>query len=248
MNIKINNQMYTINSNPISSRNTYTGKAYRLQVGSDLLAVKIYRTNKLYSDEEQDEWFPLEEEVDTFMKLADDVEPILLSRMIVGDEKKDYVGCANYYITEVHGDTRKSIFYMPITKFFECFFDLEEKIPIFTNNFIMLDDWNIDNIKYGIISKDPDRERIYMFDDSNYRLACCSKKLLTLMNEKCFDNLAIDIVDSYVKGNWVYGEYHDYFESVRDKKHLFEYLEKDSRGYPNMSTYFNDIVKSKRYM
>ena len=112
----------------------------------------------------------------------------------------------------------------------------------------MLDDWNIDNIKYGTISKEPDRERIYMFDDSNYRLLCGSGDLLTLMNEKCFDNLAIDVVDGYVRDNWKCGEYHDYIESVRKKKRLFEYLEKDSRGYPNMSTYFNDRVKSKRYM
>lgn len=247
-NIVINDKIYELNLKPISDDDSYTGKAYRMQIGNDLLAVKIYRTEKLYDAEEDGEWFPSFEEIQKFNQLSSQVQPILLSNVTVYNEDGDYIGCGSYYVNETEGPISNLLFRLPISKFFNDIFKLEESISLLTKEKIVIDDWNTSNIKFGNITSNPADERIYAFDDSNYQICSdFSCKTVASFNRECFNDLAMDILEDYyclVKPD--YGECKTFRNILSKQSDKFRFLERDSRNYPNIGSYLEDRVKIKK--
>lgn len=243
-NIKINGKFYELPATPVSNQRTYSGSVYRLQVEAKDMAIKIYRTEKEYEEEEQDEWFPSQKDMEKFIELSDEVRPILLSNMMVFDSKDHYIGCGSYYINEIKGNTQDIIFNLSCSKFFADIFALRDQIPYVSKNYIELDDWYMGNLKYGTIDRSPDTEKLYCFDDSNYCISKGSVDMVTNSNYCCLNRLALNILGCYFqKHHYLKEEYRDFLYVVKRYSNYFEFLEKESRGYSTLDEFLKDRVK-----
>lgn len=244
-NIKINDQIYKMKLQAISKEKTYSGTVYPLQVEENLMAIKIYRTKKDFPSEQQDDWFPPLEDIQEFIEVSYQSFPFLLSNCIVLDEENKYIGCGTYCVTETKGDTKQIIFDLPRDKFFQDTDKLREQIPVLSKAKISLSDCSIDNIKFGTITKKPKEERLYIFDDSNYRIEeDYDIKTITKENDKCFNELALDILYFYLHTNQIPLDIcYEILDEVRKHNDHFSFLEKESRGYLNMNEFLLDYTK-----
>lgn len=92
---------YVLPDNPIAKAGA-TGTVYRLCVGQEDLAVKIYHPEPILGDD--DIWYPPIDELEYFIDFSKETLPILLSRYAVYNEDMQYCGCATDYISETRGN------------------------------------------------------------------------------------------------------------------------------------------------
>ena len=123
--------------------------------------------------------------------------------------------------------------------------ELKKQIPIISEAKIVLSDCSIDNIKFGTITKKPKEERLYSFDDSNYRIEeHCGIKTILRENYKCFNELALDILDYYLHINLIPFEIcQEILIEVRKHDDYFSLLEQESREYSTMNEFLIDYTK-----
>ena len=242
-NIKINGKIFKLDLSN-GSKPSYSGTVYQLSDGKDNLAIKIYRDKPKNKYEMKNIWFPKEESLDQFIKVSEDIYPILLSKSKVLDEEDNYIGCSSYYVTETQGSTKEFIYEMPIDMLFENLYSLKKQISVISKARIILDDWRLDNIKYGTITKFPNIERIYSFDDSSYVVSDISSDEILNINYQVFDGLANDLLHYFYNQNKLdSGLYFSFRLSLKAKKNTFEYIEKNSRGYNNLKEFLLDYPK-----
>ena len=246
-NIKINNEIYQLELEPIIKRPTYSGKIYRLQIKDNLMAIKLYRTQKCDNYEIQDDWFPPLKDITKFIELSSQTFPLLLSNSIVLDENDKYIGCSSYYVSDSNDTSKMTIFDIPREQFFFDIFSLEEQLSICSNNHILINDLSIFNLKFGTITKNPNKERIYFFDDSNYRLADYNIKIIETENHEEFNEFGLNILEYYFDSNLYFKEqYAEFLYEVSRNKNVFSFIEKESRDYLTISDFLQDRVK--RYL
>ena len=237
-NIKINGKIYTLPEKTINQKETYSGSVYHLQIETEDLAVKIYHSVNRYDPEDTD-FFPPQEDLEKFIELSPQVEPLLLSNHRVLDLEDNYIGCSSYFIKETKNDIETVIRNLPCDQLFMNIFSFIEKIPEVSKYRIALDDWSLDNLKYGIIRNQEDNEKIYCFDDSNYRINReDSIRVITNTNYACANRLAEDILDNL-------NLYHTLIGKMRYSSSYFEYLEKQCRGYKNLDEYAKEYTLKK---
>ena len=237
--------MYQLPSKPITEKKTYSGTVYRLQVEERDMAIKVYRTEKMYEEEEMDDWFPPYQDMEVFLKASSEVFPFLLSDIIVFDEKDHYIGCGCYFVTETMGNTSNILFDITLNDFFTYIFSLEEKIPVISKYHISLDDLSIGNARLGTISGVPNISKLYMFDDSNYRVSEDSIKEITNDNYTSFSDFIYQLISDYYSAHqYTNREYVFVLKELRRKDNYLKFLEKESRGYSNMNEFLLDYIKT----
>ena len=242
-NIKINGNFFKLDLSN-GSKPSYSGTVYQLNDGKDDLAIKIYRDKPKSKYEIKDIWFPKEESLEYFIKVSEDIYPILLSKSKVLDEEDKYIGCSSYYVTETQGSTKEFIYEMPIDMLFENLYFLKDQIPVISKSKIILEDWRLDNIKYGTITRFPNVERIYSFDDSSYVISDISYDEILTINYQVFDGLANDLLHYFYNQNNVdSGPYFSFRLSLEAKKQVFEYIEENSKGYNSLKEFLLDYPK-----
>lgn len=236
--IKINKKVYTLPERPINKKETFSGNVYHLQIKNEDLAVKIYHSVNRYDSDDTD-FFPSQEDLEIFIELSQKVEPLLLSNHKVFDLENNYIGCTSYFVRDTMKDIEKVIRLLSCSQLFTNIFSLIEKIPEISKHRIELDDWSLDNLKYGTISSQVGKERIYCFDDSNYRINReDSIRLLTNTNYACANRLAEDILNNL-------NLYHALIGKMRYSSCYFEYLEKLCRGYQNLDEFAKEYTLKK---
>ena len=242
-NIKINDKQIELDISN-GSKPSYSGTVYELDAESDKLAIKIYRSSPRDKYEIKNSWFPTEEDLERFIEVSNSTYPILLSHDKVMDQDDKYIGCSTYYVTETKGNTKELIYEMPFTELFESIYSLKEQIPIISKAKIMLDDWRLDNIKYGTISKFPNIERFYSFDDSCYSIGNSDYEHILNCNYRCFDGLANDLAHYFYNQKDMDDIYFYGFRLLlKGKLNTFEYIEETSRGYENLGEYLIEYPK-----
>ena len=248
-NIKINGHSFELDLSN-GSIPGYSGTVYKLVNNSEDLAVKIYRSKIEYVGENQDDWFPTSDELEHFINFSSIMYPIILSRYKVLDENDKYIGCCGYYVEETKGKTEEIIFDFPRDDLFKNIHGLYSKIPMVSLAGIILDDWRIENIKYGTITKFPQEERLYVFDDSNYEKSDLDTKSILTLNYSCFEDFILDLVQyfyRYSKYSNTCGKdknlYENFTNMIRLSKNRFNYLEEKSKDYPNIKEFLFDYPK-----
>ena len=237
-NIKINGKIYELPEKTINSKETFSGNVYRLQVENEELAVKIYHS--INRDDPDDiDFFPPQEDLEKFIEISPKMDPILLSNHMVLDLENNYIGCTSYFVEETKKDIGKVIRNLPCNQLFTNIFLLIERIPEVSKYRIALDDWSLDNLKYGTIRNQVESEKIYCFDDSNYRMNKeDSIRVITNTNYACANRLAEDILGDL-------NLYHVLFGKMRYSSCYFEYLERQCRGYKNLEEYSKEYTLKK---
>lgn len=187
MDIFINNQRYSIDKKNFLNDGA-SGNCYRLKKENLDLSVKIYHEKDPMGFGEP--WFPDEDTLKKLIELSPQTNPILLSQFIVRDENGKYIGCAKDYVDDLGLDTLTEIFSQPKGIIIDYLQEIQEKIPLFHEAGIILDDWNTDNILFG---SHLGKEGIYVFDDGNYYFSDD-----TSSNHLEFNHLIEDLVDNFV--------------------------------------------------
>ena len=170
--VYIDGEKIAIDTNRDSLGWGINGDSYCVQMGDRLLSVKIY-----HSEEEPLEnlyYYPDEKTLSKFIELAPFVRPILLSQFLVTDEEGHYIGCARDYIEPSYPNTTEALFAIPKEKALQYFYSIEEKIPVFDKNGILLFDWHNGNAMLGTIQQGP--EQLYVFDDTCYSMYASRQK------------------------------------------------------------------------
>ena len=167
-----------------------SGKCYKVCDDDRILTVKLYLSESGLSGEEV--FFPDEETLEKLIQLSPYASPILLSQYLVRDGKGNYIGCARDYIKASSPNTTEAVFQLPKEKALEHFQKIEEKIPIFNENGILLDDWNSYNVMFGRVANGD--EKLYVFDDSSYTLSSYHRQ----SNHHEFTHLIEDMIEEYL--------------------------------------------------
>lgn len=236
--IKIKEKIYMLPKRSINKKETFSGDVYHLQVEDSDLAVKIYHSINRDDPDDMD-FFPPQEDLEKFIELSSKMEPLLLSNHMVLDLENNYIGCTSYFVEETRKDIEEVIRNLPCDQLFTNIFLLIERIPEVSKYRIALDDWSLDNLKYGTIRNQVRSEKIYCFDDSNYRINReDSIRVITNTNYACANRLAEDILDSL-------NLYHALIGKMRYSTCYFEYLERQCRGYKNLDEYSKEYTLKK---
>lgn len=188
--IYINNEEFLINLKTDYLDEGASGKCYKVCDNGRILTVKLYLSESGLNGEEV--FFPDEETLEKLIQLSPYTSPILLSHYLVRDKNGNYIGCARDYIEASSLDATDAVFQLPKEEALEHFQRIEDKIPIFDENGILLDDWNSYNIMLGRVANGA--ETLYVFDDSSYSLSSYYKQ----SNHREFTHLIEDMIEEYL--------------------------------------------------
>lgn len=238
-NIIIDNKKYSLDLIPVS-KGGFSGVTYHLKEDGLDLAVKLYNQ---YSNSLMDySWYPEFYALEYFIKVSDYTYPVLLSKFVVTDEDDNYIGCASPFIYETRGNIEECIFKLPREMVLNGLLSIINTVPIFNKAQIVLDDWNINNMKFGNIQGLG--EAFYMFDDSNYRIGdtSCANNLIAnaliedIIADFCITNHDIKINDRIMDDM---GKRADYIDFLIDR----------SNGFENIGDFLDDYAKTlkKKY-
>lgn len=167
-----------------------SGSCYKVYTDDQILTVKLYLSESPLSGEEI--FFPDEEILKKFIKLSPYTSPILLSQYLVRDSNGNYIGCARDYIEASSPNTIEALFRLPKKESLSHFQQIEEKLSIFDENGILVDDWNSYNVMLGRIENGD--EKLYIFDDSSYMLSSHYR----YSNHREFTHLVEDMIEEYL--------------------------------------------------
>ncbi len=239
-NIIINDELFELKGDPIG-RGELSGVTYRLRRDNLDLAVKLYYHEHPFGDD--DSWYPDIHTLEYFTEISHDVYPILLSHYKVEDENHNYVGCASPFIEETRGPTGDAIWNLPRDSFFTYFYKIFGQIPKLSKAGVVLDDWNINNIRLG--NPVSYEEGIYCFDDSNYFLSD-DVSSNNLIDNELIENILCD----YIEDKYSYDLQSKVLEGLKSKRNYIDFLEKNSLGYATIGEFLNDYtscLKKKYY-
>ncbi len=237
-NVVVNEKVYQLNTeNGIHGKTT--GECYRLKVGEEDLAVKIYYKNADYLPEN---------ELAIFNKIHEKTIPILISKYPVFSESGDYIGEATPFIEEIKGKTEDILYQLPKDVIIEGLEEIQEKLPIFNQNYISLYDMGVHNMKIGKGNHLP--FGIYMIDDSFHMISDLDTEF---HNQQEFYRLLRSIVKLHFekKGGLLGKE--DYLDSFIEKITSLDLfyctipnLEKQMANYENFQEYLDDYFDTAK--
>lgn len=240
--IYINNEEFLINLRTDYLDEGASGKCYKIYTDDKILTVKLYLKEPTLLDDEI--FFPNQETLEKFIKLSGYTDPILLSQYLVRDSDGNYIGCAREYIEPSAPNTTEAVFHLPKEKALEQFQKIEEKIPIFDDNDILLDDWNSYNIMLGRIENG--EEKLYIFDDSSYIFSSYCKQ----SNHHEFTHLVEDMIDEYLFAHSldkVRSSVLDELKASYNPIHFFENISNNSDTLGNGILQYAKKMKDRYY-
>lgn len=213
-----------------------SGTVYHLKTDSEDLAVKIFHKRSINNIIEK--WYPNIKELNYFIKNRNLVYPVILSNHIVLDAKGKYIGSSSPYI---YASGNNDLLYTLPTDFVIA--NLEKiiaSIPKFNKLGINLCDWCFQNLIIG--STDGEDTNIYLIDDSFYELTN------PFFNESEINNLIEDIVINHSFFMKNYNLLPKFLKDLKKTGDYFYYLEKESKGYDNLGTFFEERGKTYQKM
>ncbi len=240
-NVIINRQIYQIDLKQGIKGKT-NGICYQLKTEEEDLAVKIFylRADRLS-----------EKEIEVFKTIESEVHPIVISKYPVFDTQGQYIGSASSFIHEdVKQESKNRLYQLEKEFLLENLGMIQEKLPIFDQHHILLNNLGIHNLLIGRGTRLP--HGIYLINDSYDMLATFDTEF---HNQKEFYRFLCSIIKYHlVTIRGFEGEEEDiteylnqFMNQLMDSRLFYEtipQLEKKMASFSTLQEYLDDYYET----